>query len=1140
MAKKIPLDEFIPNNIDSLNGMQSFINRDVFNEDDVAALSFFKENGYCVVRGLVTESELQRMRSQYVSIVRKQYEVVKTRIGDVGVTFEEFAANISQFRDLFLRDIDGETNVFAELIRSTRTNSMGSMASRAMAAIDPRGKWHGVKLLHDHAITKPAGQHNSKKIPLHQDRMFWPVDSPACSTWTPLTDVDLDGGCLELIMLQTKPHINVKTMPAVDFMASETDSGLKSILNEDHHPVRHLVPMKAGDTLVFSSNTWHRSSRSVLESKDRVAYIQTWTHPNAKWRPDLVPWHPVNEHMSQAGHVIGDLMLGDRHPTVGMGWLTAPAEDSSSHEQSIYFRHECSIGIATKQRGSDISMYDASDVVSTQIHNIIALSGGVLIYNNAEHAVNVVNNLMQPGRFAELVDLTENMMMCESALAPARELVETFLVESGCTTAGELLHWALKRIMIAAAAYQSDRSRNVFNSAYRAWWEMAGSTWNQHFLTGKFRIEYRLCKTDVMKFLDRIEVSLMQHNFQTEAGQLGLLNAMIRGCMSSIPFQNITMLTRIKSSAVDHDVRCPPSLGEVIDDMVSGIGGLCVVRTPFLYLLLKYLCFDNLRFIAGTMCFNEGEELLNAHTALLVSVANIDYWVDIGNGWPYMSAIPLESNGEYVIDHSFMKTRLKKKRKHNCDVYVVEHLLSTSEDWVENYYFRSSSVSFSAAFDASMTRHYDSKYNFGHFLKHLRFNIWEEDSGVMLRDQDFVRCTASELSTTKLDFSNYASVDQFEYLLQGYGIYAEKELVADLRNAWFRCQKSIGRVYEAEKVSVTGGFFDNSPNGYIGVVTVWRFCGATSEVFGLTYKTIKEFVPEAFPVVNKGFAGGSWFNKDLYVCWPNRVAILFPASNWSVSSYIDDPGFNDLHHVHACLSGVWVANTGIDSVDKFDSAGRLVSRNAVSSRSFPEHDVRFQSEHDLRRGQDKEHVNFVYVVEDPQNEINSVSATLLQSKRVVRFGTSGELITTVHLRATWPPHEGFVEPSSRDSEQLIWNSTVDGHVVASDPATGAVRHSWDISLYPDCIRGWTRGLCVLRDGFLVGSTIIRGENSESWIEQHGNKWNFETSQSKTGVSFIPFKSSNAGASMCTKSVEFLSCRNGKVFSLLRVPEGVVI
>ena len=75
--------------------------------------------------------------------------------------------------------------------------SMGMIAQHAMAALDPAGEWTGMRLLHDHIIAKPA-KRASKKIPLHQDTMFWPVDVPGCSTWTALTDAPIDGGCMEV------------------------------------------------------------------------------------------------------------------------------------------------------------------------------------------------------------------------------------------------------------------------------------------------------------------------------------------------------------------------------------------------------------------------------------------------------------------------------------------------------------------------------------------------------------------------------------------------------------------------------------------------------------------------------------------------------------------------------------------------------------------------------------------------------------------------------------------------------------------------------------------------------------------------------------------------------------------------------
>ena len=165
--------------------------------------------------------------------------------------------------------------------------------------------------------------------------------------------------------------------------------------------------------------------------------------------------------------------------------------------------------------------------------------------------------------------------------------------------------------------------------------------------------------------------------------------------------------------------------------------------------------------------------------------------------------------------------------------------------------------------------------------------------------------------------------------------------------------------------------------------------------------------------------------------------------------------------------------------------------------------------------------------------------TLLQSKRVIQVGKDGQdgqpMHTVIQLRCESPPHEGFLDLETHFGHSpLVWNSTVDGFVVASDPASGEPYETWDLSSYCSIPRGWTRGLCLLDDGFLVGSTVIRG-GAEDWLSKHGNKWNFPTHQSKTAISFVPY----AKEKDChTTSVHIMNSRYSKVFSLLRIPDEV--
>jgi acyl transferase domain-containing protein/nucleoside-diphosphate-sugar epimerase/NADPH:quinone reductase-like Zn-dependent oxidoreductase/GTP cyclohydrolase II/arylamine N-acetyltransferase len=1179
------VDMGIPGNIDELGGIETVINEMKFDAEDEHLENFFKENGYCVIRGLLSAETIKAMQLQHEDIVHNQYKKVCSHVGGgTEIKFQEYAANISQVRDLFLRKGSeggvGRVNVFKELVFDDKPTSVGCMAQRVMTAIDVDEHWReGIKLLHDHTIRKPAGLHVSKKIPLHQDRMFWPTDNPACSTFIPFTDVPLNGGCLELITLQTKPHLNAKTQPAVDFMADELTSGLKAMLTEDPHPVRHLIPMEAGDMLMFSSNAWHRSSPNGQLMANRDAYIITWVHPHARWRPDLVPWHPVNEHLELEGYKPGQFLAGERHPTVGFNslgsstsdTLLGPTEEEEGRKgvsKGIYARNDCAINIATKQRGSHISMFDASNVVSTQIKNIIALK--IVSSSEGYHrdmTASLVDILTNVARVEELIDMTQEMLHGAASINGLSDDIiisssSVFLFqESGCTTLPTLLSWILKRIMLSAAAYECHRSRNVFNSAYDAWWSIAGAAWNQYFLSRPFNQDYRLCTSDVDRFLKRIHLRQDTYDRITVHGKLELLTAIIRGCMQYIPFQNFTMLTRLQppierddsqSISESLDRRRPPTLGEVIDDMLTGIGGLCVVRNPFLLLLLKALQFENVRFVTGTMCPPGLSELPNAHTALLVCIGSVEYWVDIANGYPYMSAIPLDSNGTFIIKHPFVNTRLVKKTKDNREVFVVEHDFFKENDWTENYYFESTAVDYDVAFGASISNHYDSKANFGPFLSHLRFNLWSESAGFLLRDEDlkilYNNGDCFSTPSVKLGVGAFSAASEFFDLIHSSGFVAEPLLVELMNEAWFRCQKTAGNILEAEKITVTGGFFDDSANGYVGMLTVWRCC-KNNNVKGLTFQLLREYVPDKFPVINKGFAGGSWYDNDLYVCWPNCVAVISPlsATGWAIASHIHNPCFNDLHHVHACEKGVWVANTGFDSVDHLGFDGQLIGRARVAEGAnividALSIDIRSQAEHNMRRGQNKEHVNHVYVVEEPLSLSKSahvVTATLLQSKRVVRIENNSVTETVLKLCATQPPHEGFLATArSLHLTPLLWNSTVDGHVVASDPSTGGIIRSWNLFDYTNIPHGWTRGLCILDDGFLVASTAIRGSDAEQWIKKHDNVWNFETTHSQTGVAFIPFDAASSVNCGKSNAVEFLTNRRGKIFSLLHTPLAV--
>jgi acyl transferase domain-containing protein/nucleoside-diphosphate-sugar epimerase/NADPH:quinone reductase-like Zn-dependent oxidoreductase/GTP cyclohydrolase II/arylamine N-acetyltransferase/ectoine hydroxylase-related dioxygenase (phytanoyl-CoA dioxygenase family) len=1124
----------LPKNIDQLPSTTPKINSHVFEACDSGLFDFLKEHGFVVVRSVVTSQQVKEATQEHERILRQQFGEVQAEVGDE-LEYEEFAPGVSQVRDLFLWN-DGD-NIFKRLTCEKGPTSLSRMAQRAMAIVDPEGQWDGIRLLHDHIIKKPPAQ-ASKKIPLHQDSMFWPVDVPGCSTWTILSEAPLDGGCIEILDLKTKPHLHRQNTAPVDFMADELGSGLRLVLENDGQPVRWFVPMRAGETLIFPSNTWHRSSPNMREDLDRIAYIQTWTHPRARWRPDLVPWHPVNEHLEGELNP-NDLLTGKRHPLVDYSDYAGTAGEEF-RSRSVYLRQPLERALtATKQSAISISMFDASDVVQTQIRNILAIC---LEEPNAG-ALSLVDILKDSLQFrARIVQATLDAGL---AADPNSLLAK----ESGCDTAFDQLLWVLKKLMISVACYKCHRSRNVFNSVYGAWWTLAGEAWNRKFLDGRFDSRYRLCKGDVGRFLKRIRVDVGDHDTGSDTGQLALLEAVVAGFFEHIPFQNFTMLTRAqRPNGSSGWQRRPPTLGEIVSDMLEGYGGLCSSRNPFLLLLLKAMGFSDVAFVSGTMCSPLlGKTRENMHIALLVRVGDLQYWVDVANGFPYVRpvALPLrDGSTSAVIQHPFCSTQLARRDgrimvRHRFN-QSLGNKMWPSEVWIENYHFAPEHVEY-AVFRTMLDRHYSLGANTGPFLKNLRFNLWTTGGGVtLLGDGSDVWEGHGRSPSPFLQAPD--SVFQFEAWINKHGFQVEPRLARLLPEAWVQCRLGRGDIEAAEDITVTGGFFDGSANAYLGGLTVWRAATPDRSVVALTIRIHREYVPEEMPVVNKGFAGGCWLDGRLYVCWPNRVAMVEPASEWSIQQHIDNPQFNDLHHVHADADGLWVANTGMDCIDHMDFAGGLVSRTSLVGESRGKggdddslEDIRDQRAHDARRGCDKEHVNFVSVEDASDGAGPRLAATLLQSKRVVHIqeGAATPPDSAVQLMRTSPPHEGFVccTPSLREAP-LRWNSTVNGLVLASEPHTGEIFRRWDLSHYVGHPRGWTRGLCVLKDGFLVGSTVIRGTAAE-WLNRHENTWNFDTGASRTAVIYVPFTAMQDGEGVV--SVDVMTERAAKIFSLLLTP-----
>lgn len=314
-----------------------------------------------------------------------------------------------------------------------------------------------------------------------------------------------------------------------------------------------------------------------------------------------------------------------------------------------------------------------------------------------------------------------------------------------------------------------------------------------------------------------------------------------------------------------------------------------------------------------------------------------------------------------------------------------------------------------------------------------------------------------------------------------------------------------------ETFIVTGGFFDGTSEGYVGKVSLTRNNGKITLDFVI--ELITEPPTPSLRVKNKGFAGGSIRDDLLWLCSSNQV-LAYSISDFQLMHIIDDPLFNDLHYVLAENEGLYIVNTGLESLDLFSYSGKLVERKLLTSeeRTY----LRTSSSEDFRMIDSKPHfMHANYCARKPDGQM---ILTFVRQRRIV--DTENWNWASPEYSAS--PHEGLIAKYPPLKQDCLWVTLVPGEIVVSDLAGGKVLERWDLSTL-NVPPGWTRGLCVLEHGLLVGVTRIRPSNAgyySGWTQQ-------DIDVSCTSISYIPFDISQE-----VVTVKVLDERNAKVFSIL--------
>ena len=154
--------------------------------------------------------------------------------------------------------------------------------------------------------------------------------------------------------------------------------------------------------------------------------------------------------------------------------------------------------------------------------------------------------------------------------------------------------------------------------------------------------------------------------------------------------------------------------------MLSGLGGLCTTFNPFLCALLHQLGFTPV-LLPSSM---QGEA--DMHMAVGVFVGERFYWLDCGNGFPYLQ--PLDT----ALPGSWNFAGFSYTGRRNDHILEIEQSVLGTQLKRLNQRVSLIPVHYSH-FDLMRQRHYvDASY--GPFLTGLRLNRWLPNVGFVLRD----------------------------------------------------------------------------------------------------------------------------------------------------------------------------------------------------------------------------------------------------------------------------------------------------------------------------------------------------------------------------------------------------------------------
>uniref|UniRef100_A0A1A8SM55 Phytanoyl-CoA dioxygenase, peroxisomal n=1 Tax=Nothobranchius rachovii TaxID=451742 RepID=A0A1A8SM55_9TELE len=207
---------------------------------------FYEENGFLLIRNLVSDKDIERFRREFERICRQEVQVPGLIVmRDVAIAKSEFVPDqkaVSKLQD------------FQECPELFRYCALPEILQYVECFTGPN-----IMAMHTMLINKPpdAGKKTSRH-PMHQDLHYFPfrpADRIVCA-WTAMERVNRQNGCLVVLPGTHKGTLQEHDYPDWEGGVNKMYHGVRNY-NPDHP--RHHVEMEMGDTVFFHPLLIHGS-----------------------------------------------------------------------------------------------------------------------------------------------------------------------------------------------------------------------------------------------------------------------------------------------------------------------------------------------------------------------------------------------------------------------------------------------------------------------------------------------------------------------------------------------------------------------------------------------------------------------------------------------------------------------------------------------------------------------------------------------------------------------------------------------------------------------------------------------------------------------------------------------------------------